>query len=188
MSMLRSCAAAGFAAAVATLMSACGGGGDAETASAHTESAAHNRGHHPDRAMTLQLRVLSSAPQWVSGGDARIHVRASPGQRDKIELVLNGKRVDVALEEVADGLEGVVSGLRVGHNWLEARHRRAHHSNSSARDAILLTNWPITGPMFTGPQQTPFVCTATQFSLLLGSDQREVSVLVVIDRRHQPSP
>jgi hypothetical protein len=160
MSMLRSCAAAGFAAAVAVLTTACGGGGDAETASAHTESAAHSRGHHADRAMTLQLRVLSSAPQWVSGGDARIHVRAAPGQRDKIELVLNGKRVDVALEEVADGLEGVVSGLRVGHNWLEAKHRRAH-----VRDAILLTNWPITGPMFSGPQQTPFVCTATQFNL-----------------------
>jgi hypothetical protein len=47
MSMLRSCAAAGFAAAVAALTTACGGGGDAETASAHTESAAHDRGTTP---------------------------------------------------------------------------------------------------------------------------------------------
>ena len=28
-----------------------------------------------------------------------------------------------------------------------------------------LTNHPITGPMFTGPHQTPFVCTTTQFGL-----------------------
>ncbi len=104
--------------------------------------------------------MLSSAPQWVSGGDARIHVRAPRGQRDKIELWLNGKPIDVALDEVDDGLEGVVSGLRVGHNLLEAKHRRAH-----ARDAMWLTNWPITGPMFTGPQQAPFVCTTTQFNL-----------------------
>ena len=32
----------------------------------------------------------------------------------------------------------------------------------TSRDAITLTNWPITGPMFTGPQQTPFVCTTIQ--------------------------
>ena len=86
--------------------------------------------------MSVQLSVLSSAPKWVSGGDARIHVRASRGQRDKIELLLNGKRVDVALDEVDDGLEGVVSGLRVGYNLLEARHRQAHHSHWGARDAI----------------------------------------------------
>ncbi len=159
MSMLRSWAAAGTAAAVAALMAACGGGGDADTATEHTESAAtaDHGGHHSDRRMTVELSVLSSAPQWVSGGDARIHVRAAPGQRDKIELVLNGRRHVVELEEVPDGLEGVVSGLRLGDNRLEAKHRHAH-----VRDAITLTNWPITGPMFTGPQQTPFVCTATQ--------------------------
>jgi hypothetical protein len=176
MDMLRSRSAAGLAAAVAVLMAACGGGGEAatETAAAHTEQAAHGRGDHADRSMSVQLSVLSSAPQWVSGGDARIHVRAARGQRDKIELVLNGRRVDVALEEVDDGLEGVVSGLRVGHNLLEARHRRAHHSSWHARDAIWLTNWPITGPMFTGPQQTPFVCTATQFNLQPNVDSATV--------------
>ncbi len=32
----------------------------------------------------------------------------------------------------------------------------------SLRDRITLTNYPITGPMFSGPQQQPFVCTTTQ--------------------------
>ncbi len=162
MSMLRSCAAV----LAAALMAACGGGGDAEnlpeadeTASDHTESANH-WGHHGSGTRSLRLSVLSSAPQWVSGGDARIHVRAPRGLRDKLEVRLNGRPAQVALDEVADGLEGVVSGLRVGDNWLEVKHHRAH-----ARDAIKLTNWPITGPMFTGLQQTPFVCTATQFNL-----------------------
>ena len=107
--------------------------------------------------MTVQLRVLSSAPQWVSGGDARIHVRAAPGLRDKLEFLLNGKPHSVPVREVADGLEGVVSGLQSGDNLLQVKHR-----NANVRDAITLTNWPITGPMFTGPQQTPFVCTTIQ--------------------------
>ena len=38
--------------------------------------------------MTVRLRVLSSAPEYVSGGDARIEVRAAKGLHDKLELWL----------------------------------------------------------------------------------------------------
>jgi len=107
--------------------------------------------------MSLKLSVLSSDPQWVSGNDARIHVRAAPGLRDKLELLLNGKGVDVDFKEVSDGLEAVVGGLALGKNRLEVKHRRGNN-----RDSLVLTNWPIEGPMFTGPQQTPFVCTTIQ--------------------------
>ena len=151
-------------AAAALLLTACGGSDEARmpvAADAARESAQHFDGDR-DRGTSVRLRVLSSAPQWVSGGDARIHVQANRGQRDKLELLLNGRKVDAALEEVADGLEGVVSGLRVGHNVLEVRHRHGHGHGQHVRDAMLLTNWPITGPMFTGPQQTPFVCTTIQ--------------------------
>lgn len=132
----------------AALLAACGGGSDSGlTPEAKPE----------DPAMTVALSVLSSSPQWVSGGDARIHVRAAPGQRDKLELWLNGSLADVSLKEVNNGLEGVIKGLKVGSNRLEVKHR-----NANVRDAMTLTNWPITGPMFTGPQQTPFVCTTIQ--------------------------
>ena len=99
MSMLRSGHAAGLAAAAAALMVACGGGDNAgeraENAAVHTESAATaNLGDTmPIGRTTVQLSVLSSDPQWVSGGDARIHVRAPRGLRDKLELSLNGRRV-----------------------------------------------------------------------------------------------
>ena len=140
-------------------LSACGGG-SVEPAPAGEKSALAARAGNPGldgAAMTVRLRVLSSPAQWVSGGDARIHVRAAPGLRDKLVLVLNGQTVPAPLKEVSDGLEGVVSGLRLGDNLLEVKHRSAN-----VRDAITLTNWPITGPMFTGPQQTPFVCTTIQ--------------------------
>ena len=144
-------AAAAWAACV-LLLSACGGGGDPATSS---ELARPLAATPSDSAMTVKLRVLSSAPEFVSGGDARIHVRAAPGLRDKLVLLLNGQPVDLALKEVADGFEAVVTGLRNGDNLLQVKH-------GSVRDGITLTNWPITGPMFTGPQQTPFVCTTIQ--------------------------
>jgi len=139
-------------AACVMLLSACGGGGDQAESS---ERARPLAAATPDTAMTVKLSVLSSPPEFVSGGDARIHVRAAPGQRDKLALLLNGQPVNVTLKEVADGLEGVVTGLRNGDNLLQVKH-------GNVRDAITLINWPITGPMFTGPQQTPFVCTTIQ--------------------------
>ncbi len=144
----------------AMLLLAASGGSSAAAAAAEQKSSQASRAGNPGQdgpAMTVKLSVLSSAPQWVSGGDARIHVRAAPGQRDKLELLLNGQRLDVVLQEVDDGLEGMIVGLRLGDNLLEVRHR-----NANTRDAITLTNHPITGPMFSGPQQTPFVCTTIQ--------------------------
>ncbi len=111
------------------------------------------------RGNSVQLRVLSSAPQFVSGGDARIAIRAPRGLRDKLELQLNGRVVRTALQTTEDGLEGVLSGLRLGHNTLEVVQRKG---NGRPLDRLVLTNYPITGPMFTGPQQTPFVCTTVQ--------------------------
>lgn len=133
--------AAGWAAVLGSvLLAACGGGsGDSGT---------------------VQLSVLSSAPEWVSGGDARIALRASPELQDKLELWLNGARVAPAMRSTGEQLEGVIAGLVEGKNRLEVRE-----TGGKVRDTLTLTNWPITGPMFTGPQQTPFTCTATQFGM-----------------------
>ena len=116
--------------------------------------------HDGDRGMSVQLEVLSGPAHQVSGGDARILVRAAPALRGKLELWLNGRPVATPLAAVADGLEGVVAGLVNGRNVLQVRQR-----SLGVRDTLVLTNYPITGPIFTGPQQTPFVCTTNQFGL-----------------------
>ena len=159
--------AAAALAACGLLLSACGGGDsssarDSTTADERATALSASRDHdRPDSSSArVKLSVLSSAPEYVSGGDARIHVRAAPGQRDKLVFLLNGQPKDVTLQEVSDGLEGVITGLVNGKNLLEVRHRKGN-----TRDTIKLVNWPISGPMFTGPQQTPFVCTTAQFGL-----------------------
>jgi hypothetical protein len=130
----------------------------------HAAAVSRPRRHRPTAQRRKPRRPVNPAgptttTQFVSGGDARIHVRTAPGLRDKLELRLNGRRLDTsALREVDDGLEGVITGLVAGENRLEVRHARVPF----VRDAIRLTNHPITGPMFTGPQQTPFVCTTNQ--------------------------
>ena len=63
----------------------------------------------------VQLRVLSSPAQWVSGGDARIEVTAAPGLHNKLQIYLNGSRVNVLLQKTGShSLEGVIGGLQPG--------------------------------------------------------------------------
>jgi Tannase-like family of unknown function (DUF6351) len=121
------------------------------------------RGHHhqspswQDHGKGVQLRLLSSPARYVSGGDARIAVIAAPGLHDKLQWFLNGRRVEIALQSNGHWLEGVVTGFTEGRNVLEV-----YVKHSSLRDSLEITNYPITGPMFSGPQQHPFVCTTTQ--------------------------
>lgn len=125
----------------AALLVACGGSGGGGGGSGETP-------------FKVSLQVLSSAPQYVSGGDARIEIQAPQAEHDRLQLWLNGAPVDPDLAEDGDRLEGVLSGLAEGDNTLEVRHP------SRGKVASLeLTNHPITGPMFSGPHQEPFVCS-----------------------------
>lgn len=114
------------------------------------------RDHH-DRGRDIELRVLSGSSRYVSGGDARIGISGERGKAGKVQLYLNGRPIDPVLESKGDRLETVITGLQDGENWLEVYARGRWE-----RDAIKLINYPITGPMFSGPQQHPFVCTTTQ--------------------------
>ncbi len=148
-------------AACTALLVACGGGDKARSPAAADAdgtagalAAAGNNGSPV--SSSIQIAVLSSAPQWVSGGDARIEVRAGRGLHPRIELWLNGQRINPTLQSQDNRLEGVISGLTVGQNLLEVR------TDGRVRNSITLTNHPVTGPMFSGPQQHPFVCTTIQ--------------------------
>ncbi len=104
----------------------------------------------------VSIDVLSSPARWVSGGDARVGVRAPADQHDRLGLWVNGERRDVPLERVGDRLEAVLDGLRIGDNLVEVRR------GADQAAAITLTNHPVHGPMWSGPQQAPFVCTTIQ--------------------------
>jgi len=123
----------------------------------------HEHGHHRpeppqhDHGKGVELRLLSSPAKYVSGGDARIEVIAAPGLHKKLQWFLNGRRIDVALRSEGNRLEGVVTGFSEGRNVLEV-----YVKQGVQRDSLEITNYPITGPMWSGPQQHPFVCTTTQ--------------------------
>ena len=113
----------------------------------------------PEQRPSASLRVLSSPPELVSGGNARIEVTVAPAIQPRITFWLNGRQVMPAMTAQDERLEGVVDGLDRGRNLLQVRH------GDQVIDAITLTNHPLTGPMFSGPQQQPFICRTDEAGL-----------------------
>ena len=112
----------------------------------------------------FQLRVLSSPPDMVTGGDALVEVTIPKSvPLAQASVLVNGVDVTSTLEldSAARTLTGMVTGLRLGPNTLAAD--AAGKGDRVDRASSTLVNHPVTGPIFSGPQQQPFVCkTQTQ--------------------------
>ncbi|MFI9554375.1 DUF6351 family protein [Nonomuraea endophytica] len=104
----------------------------------------------------LALEVLSSRADQVSGGDALLRVRLSP----RLKVLRNGEDVTSAFAPDPGGrtATGLVTGLRLGENLVTATAR-------PYRDVLRLRDHPISGPIFSGPQQYPFVCKTERSGL-----------------------
>lgn len=130
--------------AVAALLAACGDGGD--------------------DAPAPKLELLSSKPDMVSGGDALVAV-TNLETAAALTVRVNGTDVTSAFKADPTNPQrmlGLVTGLKVGSNELVA-----HGGGASA--TLALTNYPITGPILSGPHETPYVCTTQEFTLPDGS-------------------
>ncbi len=106
----------------------------------------------------LKLQTVSAPADKVSGD--QILVRVSGPGADRARLNLDGRDVTATLVVVSAGVrEGLVSGLTPGAHTLAAR-------TSTGRSASLaITDWPLDGPIFSGPRQTPFICQTADFKL-----------------------
>lgn len=115
----------------------------------------------------FDVRVVSSAPHQVTGGDARLHIvvpRTVP--LHQVEVRVNGvdQRSRFRLVPGTRTLTGVVDGLLLGPNVVLVKANGLGRGRP-APVSMTLTNHPITGPVFSGPHQYPFVCTTTNAGL-----------------------
>jgi hypothetical protein len=113
----------------------------------------------PAAAHDVDVTVLSSRPDQVTGGDALVRVDGPPGRLDDLRVTRNGEDVTAAFAEDGRALVGLVDGLRLGGNRISVWDRR--HKVARLR----ITNFPVEGPIFSGPHQVPFVCKTIQAGL-----------------------
>ena len=112
---------------------------------------------------SLRLHVVSSPSQYVSGGDARVEVEVPRGiSYARVRIELNGVDVSGAFAQDSEGghqLEGVVTGIPEGSSTLSAFMRVPGKAEPN-KTSLTLVNHSLDGPMFSGPRQTPFLCSS----------------------------
>jgi len=111
-------------------------------------------------ANKLEIVTLSTQADKVSGGDVLARVEVPPSTRlGDVTITLNGQDITAAFsaDPASHGLVGLVSGLALGKNSLEAKAKGA------GTDKLEIQNHPITGPIFSGPQEQPYFCQTHQF-------------------------
>ena len=111
-------------------------------------------------ANKLEIVTLSTQADKVSGGDVLARVEVPPSTRlGDVTITLNGQDITAAFsaDPASHGLVGLVSGLALGKNSLEAKAKGA------GTDKLEIQNHPIAGPIFSGPQEQPYFCQTHQF-------------------------
>lgn len=116
----------------------------------------------------VEVSVLSSRYDLVSGGDALVEIKASEGARaSDLRVSLNGRQLATPLkfDQPSNTLRGVVTGLDDGANWLQVRTPSGYSVSQP------LVNYPISGPILSGPHMKPYECRTKESGLGEATDE-----------------
>jgi len=100
------------------------------------------------------IQVLSTRADLVTGGVALTAVTLPPGTKpSSVRVTLDGHSVTKEFARRRNGrYEGLLTGLRLGRNILTVRLPNGHGAR------IAITDHPLSGPVFAGPQPEPWTC------------------------------
>ena len=116
----------------------------------------------PDEA-DLHLRAVSSKPWLVTGGDVLVELElAEPMAGSTITLEINGVDVSEKLVSISPQVsQALLTGLPEGDNLLLA-------TAGQQQRQLRLTNYPLSGPIISGPHEVPFYCQTSEFKKVNG--------------------
>lgn len=108
----------------------------------------------PDTSTASAIRVLSNWPHLISGGDALVEVDIPTGvDAASVKVTAGNQDVSHAFALRPNGrFMGLVEGLAEGDTTIRAS------LPDGSTPSLTLTNHPIGGPIFSGPQIQPWPC------------------------------
>lgn len=117
----------------------------------------------------IRIEAVSTKPWLVTGGDLLVQLdweRPPVGLR----IELNGEDVTASLRESPDNgsLTGLLTGLPEGNSRIVARAEAGNAGAGTAVATLDITNYPISGPIISGPHEQPFYCQTQEFQLVTG--------------------
>lgn len=113
--------------------------------------------HSQEGSDAITISTVSTRNDMVTGGDVLVRIEGE--NLDGLDVAVNGSDISADFEMVDGALVGMVTGLDEGDNTI---------SVGGGEASLTVTNYPITGPLFAGPQQDPFVCETETFTISEG--------------------
>lgn len=115
------------------------------------------------RSAGITMQTVSTDAARVTGGDVLVRITLAPAiAADTVKVTVGDRAVTGALRAgpAPHTLMGVISGLKIGPNTITAAT-----ADGRARTSLEVTNYPMTGPVISGPWQQPFICQTDLFKL-----------------------
>jgi hypothetical protein len=127
----------------------------------------------PTADRQVVIETVSTRPWLVTGDDVLIRVSWPEQQMVNMRIELNGQNVTTLMRPGADGrsLLGLLTDLTPGLNSIVARVGSPDSGtadNAGVLAKLEITNYPISGPIISGPHEQPFYCQTQEFELLNG--------------------
>jgi Tannase-like family of unknown function (DUF6351) len=114
----------------------------------------------------LEIRTVSTRPDMVSGQDTLVRIDLPlKVSAPAVAADLDGRDITNDFRRIGTtgSLLGLVKDLTPGKHTLTARV--VDGSMPSITATLELVDHPITGPIFSGPHQSPFICETDRFTL-----------------------
>ena len=117
------------------------------------------------RPALITLESLSTKPWLVSGGDVLVEVSVQAGTAiDLARITLNDDDVTAQFITIdSQRKQALLSGLPEGESLLKATLGDENQSTN-----LRLNNYPISGPIISGPHEQPYYCRTEDFELIGG--------------------
>ena len=109
----------------------------------------------PQSDPVLAISAVSNQPHLISGGDVLIAVAGNLAA-EQLRLQVNGADAGAEFKPVAGvagSYQALVSGLPIGESTVVV-------SGGGIEADLALTNYPSSGPIFSGEHQQPYLCLA----------------------------
>jgi hypothetical protein len=117
----------------------------------------------------IEMTTVSTRPGLVTGGVARVAIRGLQPD-DRLAVTRNDADVTAAFAPVASrpgqaagAVEGLVTGLQLGGNDLEATATNSRYGTRTVH--LDIENHSLQGPIISGPHQQPYLCDTVRAGL-----------------------
>jgi hypothetical protein len=110
----------------------------------------------------FEVRTLSARSSMVSGGDVLLEIGTPPSSNADVAITVNGREANAEFKPAKPSTTLIVrlKGLQVGSNLVEVGVK-----GRTPAVRLSIVNYPISGPVLSGPHQIPFICETEAFGL-----------------------